>query len=125
MPVSGRKRKLASSTTPHSKKRKTRHQSDDEEVDEYANGEDLENGSNRLDSGSDNEEMEEEESEDELINGSASQRTGERGGTIREVVLENFMCHKHLRTCLKPNINFLTGPNGSKLIHHIINNNKQ
>lgn len=110
--VVGKRRRLVSAAEePKQKKRKTQHVEEEEEV-EFANG------ANNLSDSEDNEDMsEEEESEDEeILNGSASQRTGERGGTIREVVLENFMCHKHLRTTLKPKINFLTGPNGSKQI---------
>ena len=60
------------------------------------------------------ESMEEQEEEaEQSLEEEDLEPEAERGGIIKEIVLENFMCHKHLKTVLGPKINFLTGPNGS------------
>ena len=69
--------------------------------------------------GSDDSEDEDQEqdldsSDDEEMATQSRSASERRGGTVEEIILENFMCHKHLKTTLGPKINFLTGPNGSK-----------
>ena len=36
------------------------------------------------------------------------------GGILEQVELVNFMCHKYFSMKLGPQINFITGPNGSE-----------
>lgn len=37
-------------------------------------------------------------------------------GHIREILLKNFMCHKHFHLQFGPRINFIVGQNGSKYL---------
>lgn len=37
-------------------------------------------------------------------------------GIIERIVLENFMCHKHLDVAFGNNINFIVGVNGSMIL---------
>ena len=50
-------------------------------------------------------EMEEAEDIDRNLHG--------KPGTLKTVVVKNFMCHAHLKVEFSGRINFLTGPNGS------------
>ena len=53
-----------------------------------------------------------EEMEDELTQ-AKNLGTEASGGVLEEVELINFMCHKYFSMKLGPQINFVTGPNGS------------
>ena len=64
----------------------------------------------------DSEEEVQEEEEEEEFDGEEIEFNRDddaRTGYILSVSLENFMCHKNLKVSFGPNINFLTGPNGS------------
>jgi hypothetical protein len=57
------------------------------------------------------------ESNDEMQN-IVSQKDDVHGevGILEEIVLQNFMCHRHLQLKFGPNINFIVGQNGSEYI---------